>query len=563
MQDGVLTAAVQEERLSRIKFDAGFPKLAIKKVIEIANTDPREIDQVAIGTLCEVFNSNEVQEGEKRLTTKLVALISLFFPSSITGSKFLEWLYVKTVGTMNMSSFYKEHLQYFTDIGIPREKIVFYDHHSCHAAAAYFSSPSREKTLIVTCDGNGDGLCATASIGEGDKIERKVGIHSIHSMGGLYARFTHFLGMAPWQDEYKVMGMAPWGAPRTGKKSPKGEWVREELHKMWEVRGLKFYNKCGYAGDVLIDYLTDKFRNVRFDHLCYGLQAHLEDILSTWIGNLINHFGVKRVALAGGVFLNVKANKHLLDTLPIEDIFIFPASGDDNISIGAAIVASQNLGIKEFKPLKDLYLGEDIKDKTEAFIKNFKKEGYKITKHDDIAEKVAELLADNKVVARCAGRMEFGPRALGNRTLLSNPSSLTNVQILNKMIKSRDFWMPFAGTVLDECADEYMKNTREAPYMILAFDTREENWHKIQAATHQADKTIRPQILKRDWNPDYYDIIDKFRKKTGIGLVLNTSLNLHGEPMVNTPEEAFAVMERSALEYLVLEGGYLITKIVP
>jgi len=558
--NGDLKAAVQEERLNRVKFQAGFPELSIRKVIEITGINPRDIERVAIGTMCENFDSNLVQEGEYRLTTQLVTYSSLFLPSWLTGSKPLTSLYRLVAGRGVMGEFYKEHTRFFEDLGIPRDRLIFYDHHTCHAAAAYFCSNSRDKTLVITCDGNGDGLCASVSIAEGNRIERRIGITSINSLGGLYARFTKFLGMAPWQDEYKVMGMAPWGATRQGKRSVKGEWVREEMHKIWEVHGLSFYNKSGYAGDVLIDYLTDKFRNVRFDYLCYGIQAMLEDVLRVWIGNLIEHFGIRRLAMSGGTFLNVKANKHLLDTLPIEEMFIFPASGDDNISIGAGILGSLDLGEKDIKPLRDLYLGEDISRQTEDFIKCLSNDRYEVTKHDDIADVASDLLSKNKVVARCAGRMEFGPRALGNRSLMANPSNLYNIQVLNKMIKCRDFWMPFAGTVLDKYADEYIVNHREAPYMILAFDTKDDHWESIQGATHQADRSIRPQILKREWNPDYYDIIDRFRAKTGLGLILNTSLNLHGEPMVNTVEEAFSVLERSALEYLILEGGYLIRK---
>ena len=250
----------------------------------------------------------------------------------------------------------------------------------------------------------------------------------------------------------------------------------------------------------------------------------------------------------------------------VEKTFWFPAAGDDSVAIGAAILATiahqkaHNLQ-PSIEPMTDPYWGEPIDKAIESFMNTFDFNGFSVEKPGNINHAAAELLARNEIVARCTGRMEYGPRALGNRSILANAGSLDNIQTLNAMIKNRDFWMPFAGTVLDRAADRYLVNPSRipSPYMILSFDTVPGSRKEIRAATHQADHTIRPQILTQDFNPDYYEILSRFEELTGVGGILNTSLNLHGDPMVNLPEEAMYVMTRSALKYLVM-GDYLISK---
>jgi carbamoyltransferase len=560
--DGRLVAAVSEERLNRKKFSADFPQLSIMKVMEIGGVTPGDIDEVAIGTRCEMFDSNKAQAGEYRKTTRMVSWASRLLPVSVVESNWLKQFYIYSLGAVRRYQFMTQYLPFFIDIGIPKSKLKYYDHHTCHAAVAYFLSPFRKKTLIFTCDGNGDGDCATVWIGENDSLECKLRIPSVHSLGGLVARTTRFMGMSPWQDEYKVMGLAPWGELKTRKAAK----AYETFKKIWELDGLGFKNRIGYAGDALIPYLERHMRSFRFDHLAYGIQKLVEDILTGWVQNNMEYYAISDMTFAGGVFLNVKANKRICELPQTGQTFWFPAAGDDSVAIGAGILATiahqkaQNLPVS-IEPMTNPYWGEPIDKEIESFINSSQFNGFNVTRPENINQTVAELLAENQIVARCSGRMEFGPRALGNRSILANGSNPENVRILNAMIKNRDFWMPFAGTVLDSASDRYLINPKHipSPYMILSFDTVPENWKDIQAATHQADFTIRPQILTKDFNPDYHDLISRFENKTGIGAVLNTSLNLHGEPMVNLPEEAMAVMTRSALKYLVL-GNWLISK---
>jgi len=559
-QDGNLIAAIPEERLNRKKFSAAFPEKSILKVLEVAGVDPGDIDQVAIGTRCEMFDSNKAQAGEYRKTTRMVSLTSQILPIRIIESNALKQFYIHTLGAVRRRQFMSRYLPFFKELGIPSKKLVYYDHHTCHAAAAYYLSPSNQRTLIFTCDGNGDGDCGTVWIGEGNHLECKLRIPSIHSIGGLVSRTTKFMGMAPWQDEYKVMGLAPWG------EKERALPILEKFHHLWTVDGLSYRNHCSYAGDALVEHLRKTLKNVRFDYLAYALQTLVEELLTNWIQNNVNHHHIGTLAFAGGVFLNVKANKRIIELPGIENAFWFPAAGDDSIAIGSAILGTLALQRDNdleasITPMTDVYWGEPINELTKTFLKDFPKNGFSVETPIDIDIRIAELLADNQIVARCTGRMEYGPRALGNRSILANPSNIENVQQLNKMIKCRDFWMPFAGTILDSSVPKYLINRRNfpSPYMILSFDTNPETRHQIKAATHQSDGTIRPQILTESFNPDYYKLISHFEKLTGIGGLLNTSLNLHGDPMVNRPEEAFYVLCNSALKYLAL-GNHLIIK---
>jgi len=560
LRDGRLIAAIPEERLNRIKFSAAFPELAIRKVLEIGGVNPTEIDQVAIGTRCEMFDSTLAQRGEYRKTTRMVSLLSQILPVRVVESDWLKQFYIHTLGAVRRYQFMSRYLDFFTSLGIPRSKLVYYDHHTCHAAAAYYMSPWRTRTLIMTADGNGDGDCGTVWIGEGDSLQCKLRIPSIHSLGGLVSRTTKFMGMAPWQDEYKVMGLAPWG------DKTKAEPVVERFRKMWEVDGLGYRNRCGYAGDALVDYLRRTFKNVRFDYLAHGIQTILEEILSEWVSRNATHYQIGQLAASGGVFLNVKANKRIMELAQIDTAFWFPAAGDDSITIGAGILGTLAIQKKQNRPasitpMTDTYWAEDITPLIEPYLDREDFTGFRVIRPENIDDLTAEILAGGEIVARCSGRMEFGPRALGNRSILADPSRLDNIHRLNAMIKCRDFWMPFAGTVLDTASDRYLRNPKRfpSPYMILSFDTLPETRRSITAATHQADGTIRPQILTESMNPGYYRVIRRFEELTGIGAVLNTSLNLHGDPVVNLPGEAMHVMRKSALNFLAL-GPCMIAK---
>jgi len=434
------------------------------------------------------------------------------------------------------------------------------EHHTCHAASAYFGSGSHSGTVLLTCDGEGDGVCATVGVGKGKEIERLAETPSDNSLGNLYSRVTFLLGMKPLDHEYKVMGLAPY-ADRSG-VDESFEILRQFVRRS-RKHPLQFENTRKVPSQFYYDILSRELANHRFDWIAGAIQKLTEELMLEWAKVAIETTGLSKIACSGGVFMNVKTNMRLMEDLDHSGLVIFPSCGDESAAIGAAYFVASQGSSDRISPIGPLYLGpeygeEDVKktlDKTELT------QGYRIEQYSDIEGMIGELLAKGAVVARMKGRMEWGARALGNRSILANPSNLDVVRKINRMIKMRDFWMPFAPTLMDSSQGRYLLNPKSqpAPYMILAFRTVEESRRQITAALHQYDFTARPQILEESWNPDYYRILRLFEEKTGIGGVLNTSFNLHGEPIVCSVEDAIDTMRRSELENLTL-GDYLITK---
>jgi carbamoyltransferase len=447
------------------------------------------------------------------------------------------------------------------DLGILSGKIIVVEHHFCHAAAAYFASPwakSSEKVLVLTSDGSGDGVCATVSIGQNGELEKIADTKSSASLGKIYSRITYLMGMKPWEHEYKIMGLAPYADEKGVEKSYK---VLSGLIEI-DDGSLSFKNKTTLGMNYCYPYLREKLENHRFDWIAGAIQKLHEELIIKWVKNVLKETGLRKIAAGGGSFMNVKANMKMAELESVDEVFIFPSCGDESVSIGAAYFV-QNLKGGAIQPISDNYFGgqfseEEIKNTIET---PDLKEKYIISKEQDINKKVASLLAEGEIVARFSGRMEWGARALGNRSILMDPRNKDGVRILNMAIKQRDFWMPFAPTVLDERQNDYLINKKNirSPYMIMAFETTEKGRHDLSAGIHPYDFTARPQILQKEFNPDYYSLIKEFEKITGVGAVLNTSFNLHGEPVVHSPEDAISVFERSGLKHLAL-GKYLISK---
>jgi carbamoyltransferase len=276
----------------------------------------------------------------------------------------------------------------------------------------------------------------------------------------------------------------------------------------------------------------------------------------------VQRTGCRNVALAGGVFLNVKASQRVAGIDEVERLFVMPSAGDESCAIGAAVWGTLALQPHAaLEPLRDLYLGvgfsaaqiEDALRESDASSR------YVISRPADIQQHAAELLAKNRIVARFAGRMEFGARALGNRSILANPSDARNAARINAAVKERDFWMPFAPSILEEDMPRYVRDHERAfaPYMCLAFDATAQARHDLAAAIHPCDFTLRPQAVRREWNPGYHELIRAFRKITGVGALLNTSFNLHGEPIVCSPRDAIRTTDRCGIDYLILEDFLL------
>jgi carbamoyltransferase len=459
----------------------------------------------------------------------------------------------------------RERLGFVTDhLGIAADRIASLDQHACHAAAAYFGSGfGGGESLVLTNDNSGDGLCATASTGRGLELVRHEATASAPgSLGAFYSFVTLALGMKFGEHEYKVMGLAPYAPERYAVRA---EQALREVFGMEVTRPARFHWRQGGERHALLLRAT---LGLRFDWVAAGAQRLLEGVLLDWARLMHSRYRGGRVALGGGVFMNVKANMLLGQEDWVEELFAFPSCGDESNAVGAAylgyLAECRRRGLAAAPaPFGPAYLGSSVSDaEAEAVIRDRDLHArYKVAFHDRIEERIAELLVTDGVVARCAGRMEFGARALGNRSILANPGDPRVVGLINRMIKNRDFWMPFAPTVLAERAPEYLVNPKglASPYMMLAMPTTAAGRAALPAAIHPQDATARPQILEREWNPEYHAVIREFERRTGTGAVLNTSFNLHGEPIVASAADAVDTFERSGLPHVAI-GHWLISK---
>lgn len=356
------------------------------------------------------------------------------------------------------------------------------------------------------------------------------------------------------------MGLAPYANKKESEKI-----TNLFADYMW-VEGLRVKSKLNIMHYYA--FIEKHLAKVRFDLVAAGIQKFTERTLVTLVRNALKVVKTDTVIMGGGVMMNVKANMEITKIPKIKNFYVVPSCSDESTAIGAAYYGykeyclTENLSFDP-KPMKHVYLGPSYLDREiqKAINLQAKKKYFTFGKLHNPAKEIAKLLAEGKIVARFAGRMEYGARSLGNRSILANPSKYEVIKIINEQIKSRDFWMPFAPTILYERADDYIKNPKhlDAPFMMIAFETTILAREHLKAAIHQYDFTVRPQILSRWENPSYYEIIREFEGLTGIGAVLNTSFNIHGEPIVCSPDDALSTFFRSGLQYLAL-GDYLLSK---
>jgi len=571
MVDGKVVACVSEERFTRKKNDMGYPKNSVDFCLDYTGISANELDAIVIGT-------KELDPSE--LATKKQASFSIddyvreqreyWYPVLYKGEKmkftsiFKDKLDFKQYGsgwekipydTPEAASLFIDFIKNIIadHLKVSKDKIICVDHHTAHAYYAYFASPFRdEKCLIFTIDGYGDGLNGTVSAAVNNKIKR---IHEYDNLyiGRLYRYITLLLGMKPNEHEYKVMGLAPYAKPEIYKKPY--EIFKNTMY--FNGKSFKYHEKPKDA----YFYFKDKLEGCRFDGIAGGLQLYVEEVLVEWVRSIIKETGITKLVFGGGVAMNIKAMQRIHEMEEVEDLFVPASPGDDSLAMGACyLVAVQNK--ENAEPLKNVYLGPQFTTEfIEAFIKKHKLDKkYKI-KRGVAPKDIAKKLAKKYVVAVMHGRMEFGARALGNRSILANPHDFDMVEKINRKIKNRDFWMPFAPAILEEAAHEYLINPKniKSPFMTIGFNTTQTAREKIPAALHPADKTVRPQIVNRKASPYFHEIISEFRRITGIGAVLNTSFNLHGEPIVCSPEDALHVFENSDLDMLVIED-FMFTK---
>jgi carbamoyltransferase len=562
VKDGKLVACVSEERFSRLKNQSGLPEKAIDYVLREGRVTSSEIDLAVlsgydlapIGGTVAPANDGSLREIYRTISPIRNAWGSIEY--HIPAIQPIGNLGYKLYSRPGFNLTRKQRLKKLTGcLGLSPSKVSILEHHYCHAySAMYGPGWSGEDYLVMTLDGEGDEICATVNLVQDGKMKRLAVTPKKASLGWIYAEVTRYLGMKPLEHEYKVMGLAPYAQPEGVDKSYK---LMRKLVTLGVSNPLIF--EAPLRTNLSYRYLRHHFAAHRFDWVAGATQKLAEDLITKWISSTIKETGVHRVALAGGVFMNVKANLRVMEIDGIEELFIFPSCGDESNPIGAAWWGYAQVTGENPEPLGDLYLGPDfVESEIETTLKEQK---LQYQKHGDIEKVIAELISKGKVVARMKGRMEWGARALGDRSILADPSDWETVRVINNMIKQRDFWMPFAPSILEASADYYIENPKQipAPYMIMAFNSKDLGRKQFRAAMHPYDFTLRPQIVKEDWNPTYSSLLENFKALTGIGGVLNTSFNLHGEPVVCNPSDAIHVLKDSGLQYLAI-GDYLVSK---
>ena len=555
LEDGRVTAAVNEERLVRKKMVMGFPRKSIQKVLELAKLRPEQIDGVAVASkrghfLNEYIEFDAGAYGIKR------GFVKGLFMSLGSGLSFLrndipvlEKLYyeLREPAYRHRRNMITKVLREEFDVAAPVE---FIEHHFAHACSAFYSSGYRD-SLVATMDASGDGSSSHVYRVKDGRWHLLHRVASFDSLASYYAYVTHICGFKAGKHEGKITGLAAYGKDtyrdiiekfisyRDGTVVNQGRlFYRAALKKMREALPLDFSKK----------------------DLAATIQLVSEEIATKYIRHWLEKTGERNVSLAGGLFANVKINQRVHEIPGVESIFIHPAMSDEGLAVGASLALnytkSPDPSMVSTRCFDHVYLGPDYSESEVQ--KLLVTEGVKYQQHRQVEEEVAHLLADGYVVARFAGKMEYGPRALGNRSILYRPDDPSVNDWLNKNLKRTEF-MPFAPSTLAEDADRYysgLEGAREAArYMTITFDCTEQMRKQCAGVVH-VDNTARPQLVSRQDNPSYYRIIESFRSRTGISSIINTSFNIHEEPIVCTPEDALRAFKIGHLDFLVL-GSFI------
>ncbi|MDQ5905528.1 MAG: carbamoyltransferase [Pseudomonadota bacterium] len=547
--DGKLVAAAEEERFVRDKHAKNrMPYEAAKFCLDFAGLKPADVQVVAIP----------------------------FAPISLTEKA--RWHYAKrywyapdrsldAILTGNRRYFrYKKRIEWcLVQLGFDLKKIeiVPVEHHLAHASSAYHCSGFTEKTAILGIDGKGEYATTFFGVGENGKIRKIKEFYDPDSLGGLYGALTEYLGFEMLDGEYKVMGMAPYGDPTKYDFSRLAKFENGELIVNTDyanVIGFRRYKEKGkgyYFSPKLIDWLGPmRHGDIADDpyiHYAASMQKLFEDLslqmIEYYLGDILKETG--KLAFSGGGALNVKLNQKIIARPDLKELFVQPASGDAGTAIGAASYVSVQRGVPVEK-MEHVYLGPAYsnEDVIAACARHpSKPQWHKI---DNVPQHIAKVLTDGNPVAWFQGRMEFGPRALGGRSILGCPSAAGVADRINEQIKFRERWRPFCPSMLDTVGPQMLGSDHPAPFMTFTFEVAEEWKSRVPEVVHE-DGTSRAQVLKREFNPRYYDLMVELEKLTGNGVALNTSLNRRGEPMICSPTDALNMFFGSDLEYLVME----------
>ena len=577
LKNGEIIAAAQEERFTRKKHDAGFPHHAIQYCLKEAGISASEIDNV-------VFYEKPFVKFERLLETYLAFAPKGFISFAKAMPVWIkDKLFQKSALIKELKSTLGEDVNW-------RERLLFSEHHLSHAASAYYPSPF-ESAAVLTLDGVGEWTTTSLAIGKGRDLKVVKEIHFPHSLGLLYSAFTYYTGFKVNSGEYKVMGLAPYGEPLYA------DLIREKLITVAEdgsfqldmsyfdyATGLTMTNKKFNALFGGLPRASGMELTQREMDLAASIQKVTEDIVLELAKSIAKETGERNLCLAGGVALNCVANGKLLREKIFDNIWIQPASGDAGGALGAALSTwhlhhnKERIASKERDSMKGTYLGpefsaNEIEAELTACGAIFKK-----LSENNLTDKVAEALADERAVGWMQGRMEFGPRALGGRSIIADPRSPIMQKQLNLKVKYRESFRPFAPSILRDDVSEWFEHDTDSPYMLLVADVNENKRRamskeeeslfgidklniarsSVPAITH-VDYSARIQTVHKDTNPRYHAVISKFKDKTGCPLVVNTSFNVRGEPIICTPTDAFKCFMGTEMDVLAI-GNFLLYK---
>jgi carbamoyltransferase len=554
--DGKLIAAAEEERFVRDKHAKNrMPYEAAKFCLEFAGLKPADVQVVAIP----------------------------FAPISITEKA--RWHYAKRywyapdrgldailMGNRRYYR-YKRRIEWtLLQLGFDLKKveIVPVEHHLSHASSAYHCSGFSEKTAIMGIDGKGEYATTFFGYGENGKIHKIKEFYDPDSLGGLYGAITEYLGFEMLDGEYKVMGMAPYGDPDKYDFSRLAKFENGELvinTDYANVIGFRRYKEKGkgyYFSPKLIDWLgpmrAGDVADEPYIHYAASMQKLFEDLslqmMDYYLGDILRETG--KLAFAGGGALNVKLNQKIIARPEVKELFVQPASGDSGTAVGAASYVSAARGVPVEK-MEHVYLGPSYsnEDVIAACARHPSRPEW--VQIDDVPQRIAQILVDGNPVAWFQGRMEFGPRALGGRSILGCPSAEGVADRINEQIKFRERWRPFCPSMIDTVGPQMLQTDHPAPFMTFTFEVSEEWKSRVPEVVHE-DGTSRAQVLRREFNPRYYDLMLELEKLTGNGVALNTSLNRRGEPMICSPTDALNMFFGSDLEYLIMEDVLVVKK---
>jgi len=549
VKDGVLIAAAEEERFSRVKLDSAFPELAIEFVLKMGGITIHDIDYV-------VFYEKPFVKFERMLISAMAT-----FPNS--AAVFRESMQRWVTDKLWIKSMMKKQM------GIPNSKLLFCDHHMSHAASSFFTSPF-EESAILTVDGAGEWSTATYGVGRGNKIEIIKELRFPHSLGLLYSAFTAYCGFEINEGEYKLMGMHPYGKPQYVDKIYELLKIGED-GSLWQ--DMKYFS-YHYSRDTTLTEAfgqhfgkpprdpkdSDKSLDPFYCDMAASIQRVTEEILMKMITWLHKETGMKYLCLAGGVALNSVANFKLLRDGPFENIYIHPAPGDDGGSVGAAYWAYNHLLDQPRGPaLEHAYLGSEYTDEEiQEFLDKNDIAYEKIEDDEEFYAYVAQALVDSQVCGWYRGRFEWGPRALGARSIIADPRKPEMKEKLNAKIKFREAFRPFAPSVLEERAAEFFEFPKAEEwwpgrFMLYVCPVREEKRAVLPAITHE-DGSGRLQTVYKETCPGYHRVIELFGEMTGVPVIMNTSFNLKGEPIVEHPSHAFNTFSLSGMDLLFLNN---------